>query len=130
MQLSELVAEWMKYSRTDAEVARQLYETMHPRPLEIICYHAQQSAEKSLKAFLVQNNITPPKIHDLNNLLELCKNIDDEFTQLAASCAKLNNYSSMPRYPFEIEIFEADAETAINKAFEMHEWVAKWIITR
>ena len=39
MEIPEPVAEWLKYSRTDLDVAKQLSENMYPRPLEIICYH-------------------------------------------------------------------------------------------
>ena len=34
-------------------VARHLYETYRPQPLEIICYHCQQAAEKAIKAVIV-----------------------------------------------------------------------------
>ena len=34
----------------------------------MICYNAQQSAEKNLKAFLIQNDIQYKKTHDLEFL--------------------------------------------------------------
>ncbi len=123
MELRSLVAEWVKYSKTDLDVAKQLLENMRPRPLEIICYHAQQSAEKILKAFLVRNDILPPKIHDLIRLCEMCGEIDKAFDEIAVSCGSLNRYSVLPRYPFELEILEADAETAIQKADSVFGWV-------
>lgn len=96
---------------------------MRPRPLEIICYHAQQSAEKISKAFLIRNDILPPKIHDLNRLCEMCGEIDKAFDEIAGTCGSLNRYSVLPRYPFELEILEADAETAIQNADSVFEWV-------
>lgn len=30
-----------------------MYETYYPKPLEIICYHCQQSAEKAIKAIIM-----------------------------------------------------------------------------
>jgi HEPN domain-containing protein len=123
MELHSLVAEWVKYSKTDLDVAKQLFENMRPRPLEIICYQAQQSAEKALKAFLIKNNMLPPKIHDLNHLCEMCGKIDKAFDEIADSCGSLNRYSVMPRYPFELEILEADAETAIQKADSILGWL-------
>ncbi|MBN2050303.1 MAG: HEPN domain-containing protein [Spirochaetales bacterium] len=40
-----------------------------PGPLEIICFHCQQAAEKALKAYLAYNEIRPPKTHDLDELI-------------------------------------------------------------
>ena len=125
MELDELVDEWLKYSKSDYDVSKQLSENMHPRPLEIICFHAQQSAEKALKAFLVRNDILPPKIHDLNQLCEMCGDIDGAFDEIAPLCGSLNRYSVMPRYPFEIEILESETITAIENSARIYEWVTK-----
>ena len=122
MELPELISEWVRYSRTDVDIAKQLNENMHPRPLEAICYHAQQSAEKALKAFLIQCDIVPPKTHDLNRLCEICKQNDGDFIRIAPLCGTLNRYSNMPRYPFEIEVFESDAEAAIRNADAIYKW--------
>ena len=48
------VNEWIIFSDRDLKTARHIYDTMQPVPLEIVCYHCQQSAEKALKAFLIQ----------------------------------------------------------------------------
>ena len=37
-------------------------------PWDTVCFHAQQCAEKYLKAPLVSRQIDPPKIHDLTEL--------------------------------------------------------------
>jgi HEPN domain-containing protein len=125
MGTPELVAEWVKFAKTDLDVAKQLFENMNPRPLEITCYHTQQSAEKVLKAFLVKSDILPPKTHDLNRLCKMCGDIDETFNEIADNCTDLNNYSNTPRYPFEIEILEDDAKIAIEKASEILEWVTE-----
>ena len=44
--------EWFSFAKTDLDVAKHLYDTFYPKPLEIICYHCQQSAEKSVKAII------------------------------------------------------------------------------
>ena len=41
------------------------------RPWNQLCFHAQQGAEKYLKALLVANSMVPPKTHNLAKLLEL-----------------------------------------------------------
>lgn len=40
--MDKVSAEWLKIAETDLGVARHLYETYHPKPLEIICYHANK----------------------------------------------------------------------------------------
>lgn len=40
---------------------------------EVIAFHAQQAAEKELKAALVSNGRVPPKTHDLIRLLSMCQ---------------------------------------------------------
>jgi HEPN domain-containing protein len=43
--------EWYRFARMDLMAANTLNEHARPKPLEIICYHAQQCAEKMLKGF-------------------------------------------------------------------------------
>ncbi len=38
--------EWYDLAVMDLKIARYLEETYRPKPLEIICYHCQQAAEK------------------------------------------------------------------------------------
>ena len=48
--MDNTVLEWLKTSETDLGVAQHLFENYHPKPIEIVCYHCQQSAEKAIKA--------------------------------------------------------------------------------
>ena len=48
-----LSSEWLEFAKMDLGAAEYLL-TMHPLPVEIICYHCEQAAEKFLKAVLVQ----------------------------------------------------------------------------
>lgn len=50
MQNEKMVKEWANFSKIDLLTAKHLFKTMYPKPLEIICYHCQQSAEKIIKA--------------------------------------------------------------------------------
>ena len=119
---NDLVREWYKFSMTDLATAKHLNDTMRPKPLEIICYHCQQAAEKMLKGFLVSNGIIPPKTHDLHQLRNDCTEINNAFDELYDICAFLTQYSSQPRYPNEIEISEIDVERALKAAQEMIEF--------
>ncbi|MBM3713308.1 MAG: HEPN domain-containing protein [Actinobacteria bacterium] len=65
----EEAQKWQKLADMDLKTAEYL-KNMKPLPIEIICYHCQQSAEKYLKGYLVFCGTAPPKMHDLD---ELCK---------------------------------------------------------
>ena len=63
----EYVAEWFEFADMDLASAEYLCG-MRPQPLEIICYHCQQSAEKYLKGYLIYKGVMePPKIHNLDD---------------------------------------------------------------
>ena len=51
MNNREIANEWFSYEENDLNSAKFLLN-MYPKPLEIICNHCQQSAEKYLKGFL------------------------------------------------------------------------------
>jgi len=119
---NDLVREWYKFAIMDFATANHLYDTMRPIPLEIICYHCQQAAEKMLKGFLVSNNIETPKTHDLPLLCDMCIKMDNNFQQLYDICEFLTQYGVQPRYPNEIEVLEIDVEKALQNVREMIEF--------
>ena len=69
--MDQQVKQWIDYAAQDLGVARHLFENYHPKPLEIVCYHCQQSAEKAIKAVIVSLHWPTgiPKSHDLSFLL-------------------------------------------------------------
>ena len=66
--------EWQRFAAMDLNSAEYLLD-MRPIPIEIICYHCQQSAEKHLKGYLVLHGMNPPKTHDLDELCKLCMKV-------------------------------------------------------
>lgn len=123
MALDDIVKEWLVFANRDLDSAKHLNGTMRPKPLEIICYHSQQAAEKFLKAFLFCNSVNPPKTHDLNMLCEMCEEINDSFSEIALQCGSLTKYGIAPRYPYELEISDEDTESALNKAEKIKEFI-------
>jgi HEPN domain-containing protein len=112
---NELINEWLRLADNDLDVAHIL-NGHHPRHLEVICYHCQQSAEKYFKAFLIANDIEAPKIHDLRSLCTTCEEIISDFENIKAQCRYLTQFGSQPRYPFEIEIDDTMTDLAIDYA--------------
>jgi HEPN domain-containing protein len=107
--------EWKRYAELDLMSAESFYK-MRPVPIEIICYHCQQSAEKYLKGFLVLQGYNPPKTHDLDQLQKLCIPIYEQFSEIAEHCSHLTAYGVQPRYPFQIELNESDMLEALISA--------------
>ncbi len=111
---------------TDLQVAKHLNETYYPKPLEIICYHCQQAAEKGIKALIVSCGAQGglPKRHDLSFLLNQIKNqvrIDEKYYEYADT---LSPYGVSVRYPNELFLEEENAETAVMYAEEILQWVS------
>ncbi|MTI96711.1 MAG: HEPN domain-containing protein [Firmicutes bacterium] len=107
--------QWQRFAAMDLKSAEYLLN-MHPVPVEVICYHCQQSAEKYLKGYLVLNGINPPKTHDLDELCKNCGSLLDDFADIADHCSDLNAYGIQPRYPMEVSLSETDMMQALNSA--------------
>lgn len=101
----------------------QFLLNMYPLPLEIICYHCQQSAEKYLKGYLVLYGMNPPKTHDLDELCKLCIELSNTFKDLVDHCSDLTAYGVQPRYPFELMLEEQDMRQALNSAKAIRDYV-------
>jgi HEPN domain-containing protein len=63
---------------------------------EIASFHAQQEAEKALKALLISRGVAIPKTHDLEELHRL---VGGGFEPAAEELAPLTPYAVQSRYP-------------------------------
>jgi HEPN domain-containing protein len=122
MSDANLVKEWFLYSHNDLIAAEHTFTDLHPKLLEIACYHCQQSAEKALKAYLIFKDIDPPKIHDLRRLYRMCAEQDADFIAINISCADLTGYGVVSRYPNGLVVDEIITKTAIEKAKQVYDF--------
>ena len=76
-------SEWLDLAEMDLGAAEYLLG-MRPVPVEIICYHCEQAAEKMLKGTLAQFGMEPPKTHDLIQLCKLCMERDLTYEEYVA----------------------------------------------
>ena len=116
MNAENNLAEWVRLAEMDIATAHHMFDTYRPKPLEVVCFHAQQAAEKMLKCFLLSQNITIPKTHDLQILCEMCVECEDRFNEIYTEAILLTRYGVIPRYPAEIALIESDAVKAIEQA--------------
>ena len=80
-------------------------------------FHAQQAAEKYLKALLVWHQIEFPKTHDIDVLLDLAGSADSEIPQVLTDATELTPYGVEYRYPGDYpEATLDDAERATSLA--------------
>ena len=105
--------EWLEFAAMDLDSAQFLLG-MRPVPVEIICYHCEQAAEKLLKAVLVAADVEPPKTHDLIQLCKKCAELDEEYEALADACIELSPYGVQVRYPSNLDLNEDDMQCALN----------------
>lgn len=117
--------EWYDMAVMDLGVARHLDETYRPKPLEIICYHCQQAAEKAIKALIIYygGEGGMPKLHDLSFLLNQIKNkayIEDKYYDYADA---LTPYGVSVRYPNELFLEESHVKEALEFSDDILRWV-------
>ncbi|MBD2230476.1 HEPN domain-containing protein [Phormidium tenue] len=117
------VEKWLTISRRDLQSARALFKELI---LENVVYHCQQSAEKTLKAYLVNQGVVFPKTHDLDLdvLLDLCCQSDTGFRRWDDAADILTPYATEFRYPSDsLEPEEEDAQQAIELAASILDFV-------
>ena len=114
--------EWVNYSEKDFIAAQFLMTATNP-PIEIICYHCQQSAEKLFKAFLIKNDIIPSRTHDLNLLVNECVKIENTISILKKECNRLNDFGVNTRYPNNMDLELEDAKIALKDAEKIKEFI-------
>ncbi|MGQ9638813.1 MAG: HEPN domain-containing protein [Thermodesulfobacteriota bacterium] len=123
-ELKELVKNWIRKAENDLKTAKDEIKTENPAT-DTVCFHAQQCAEKYLKAYLVFHQKHFKKIHNIAKLVELCKEIDENFDKIFGfGASNLTVYAVEIRYSDEIYFpSKEEAEKAIEIAEKVKEFV-------
>ncbi len=101
--------EGIEKAEGDRKVARREIQTVHP-VWNVVCFLAQQCAEKYLKGFLEEHSIAFQKTHDLLVLLNLSGGPISELDSLRLQLAHLSTFGIATRYPGT----QADKQAAEN----------------
>ena len=89
-------------------------------PWDTVCFHAQQAAEKILKAFLVFHGRDLSKTHDLVALLARCADCEAGLAGLESDCRTLTSYGVAARYPDDLfEPGETDGREVVAAAYRV-----------
>ncbi len=112
--------DWLRHARSDLELARI---STPPAVLpEQLCFHAQQAAEKALKAVLVAQGIHLPRTHSIRRLLDILP-AEIFVPGSVQDAAGLTDYAVLTRYPGILEpIGEEDHAEAVRLAEATVSW--------
>ena len=125
--IEKLVKNWVARAENDLKIAKDEIGTEKPAT-DAICFHAQQCVEKYLKAYLIFNQKRFRKTHNIAKLIELCKEIHEDFDYLYEIGAhNLTDYAVEIRYGEEF-YFPAIDET--KEAIEIAEKVKSFVLRK
>lgn len=84
-------------------------------------FHAQQAAEKTLKAFLAWHDVPFRKTHNIEELGRACVRLDAALGPAIDRAAPLTEYAWKFRYPGEMDAPSRDeVDEALTTARELH----------
>lgn len=100
----QLVEASLERAEADHEAARRVepHDAEHDILYGIAAFHWQQSAEKSVKAFLVSRKVSFGRTHDVSELVGLAAKLDDDFRGLRELAASLAPFAVEVRYPGDL----------------------------
>jgi HEPN domain-containing protein len=108
--MKPLTAEWAAKAEGDFAVMEHEFGVADNPNYDGICFHAQQCAEKYLKARLCEANMTFGKIHDLVDLLDQVLDVEPAWGDFREDFAYLSDVAVTYRYRGE----SADVESATD----------------
>jgi len=107
-------SEWVDRAENDWRTISAVLALPDP-PFDIAAFHAQQVAEKYLKAFLLECGWRLRKTHDLVDLLSDCLKYDATLQSLRLPCQELTPYVLSGRYPVAA-VTKSGCESAVKAA--------------
>jgi HEPN domain-containing protein len=119
-QRADVVRGWLRKASSGAAAVESLLKGGN---LDATCFHAQQAAEKYLKAFLTYHAREFPFTHNLAELVELCTTVDTSFRSLASDLAPLTPYAAELRYDDAFAPSREVAQQARNSALRARDFV-------
>lgn len=91
--------EWITKAEEDFAAAVLLARPRKKPLWSPVCFHAQQCAEKYLKARLNEGSIQFFRTHDLEQLLNQALAVEPLWAAFRASLKRLSDAAVLPRYP-------------------------------
>jgi len=122
--ITKRVREWLRHADEDLRLARHAFKLKSAVPYKLIAYHAQQCAEKCLKAYLAYKKIDFPYTHNISLLLEILPPSADWSNDLW-NAGLLSSYAITARYPGKDKVTKKEAVRAVSLADTVQKTVIK-----
>ena len=97
--MTPLTREWADKAEGDYDTVLALLRSRRPSRYDPICFHAQQCAEKYLKARLTEAMIPFPKTHDLSVALKLALAVEPGWVVFLGPLVTITDWAVLARYP-------------------------------
>ena len=94
--------EWVEKAEGDFNTLQREVRARKAPNYDAACFHAQQCAEKYLKAMLQEAGIEFGRTHNLSALLDTCLPVESTLERLRRELLVLNAYAVEFRYPGEL----------------------------
>lgn len=125
----EFTRDWVLKAEADFKAARFLGTSGDEFSFGT-AFHAQQSAEKYLKALLVWHQVEFPKTHDIKVLLTIVSQIEASLSEAIADAIELTPYGVEYRYPGQYpELTRADVKQSLTLCSKVRREVRKHLPT-
>ena len=113
---------WLR--KADSDLANAELCLAAGRSLDTACFHCQQAAEKSLKAYLIAKKAKFAFTHDLKRLLDECSRLDPAYDALATDALRLTPYAVATRYDDAFWPELEEAQEALKSALAIRSAVS------
>lgn len=114
--------EWVAKADADLGTAKREAAVVESPNYDAVCFHAQQCAEKYLKAAMIENGVRVPRIHDLEPLLNMLASQYPELQNVMHFARILSAMAVEVRYP-GMMADEDDAEESLRATVAIREVV-------
>ena len=122
--ITAVASEWVAKAESDLKAAQLILRAGEEELADTVAFHAQQCAEKYLKAYLASKAIEFPKTHDIGSLVTRAAGLSTGLS--AESCRILTTYATITRYPDDyVRVSLSDARRALSLARKIRKVVRK-----
>jgi HEPN domain-containing protein len=111
--MQPLTTEWVQLAEGDITTCQRELRARKLPNYNAACFHAQQCAEKYLKARLQEAGIAFPKTHNLEHLLQIILPLEPTWTTLRSDLIILTSAAIEVRYP-GMSADKVDAKEALR----------------
>jgi len=114
---------WLALADEDLRLARHGFALSEAPPYRLIAFHAQQCAEKHLRAYLTFRGVDFPYTHNIAHLVEICSD-ERAWPGTLSAAEELSPFAVSARYPGEEDdVSREEATRAVEIAVQVREAV-------